>query len=62
MGRRFLHGYWICYRASPVSSMVNNGVNVQPSAAAMNLVAVIAIVKYWKSKDKEDDGEGGTQE
>lgn len=30
--------------------------------AAMNLVAVIAIVKYWKSKDKEDDGEGGTQE
>lgn len=22
--------------------------------AAMNLVAVIAIVKYWKSKDKED--------
>lgn len=22
--------------------------------AVMNLVAVIAIVKYWKSKDKED--------
>ena len=22
--------------------------------AAMNLVAVIASVKYWKSKDKED--------